>query len=68
VSRSNGISNTAVSPGQISNIHAMQPAETSSVFIVTHQRVTAALDRLELWMMPQIDGPDNDVFWSARGL
>jgi hypothetical protein len=45
-----------LSPVQISEILAVQPAETSGAFIFTQESVKAPLDGLGLWMMDQIDG------------
>jgi hypothetical protein len=56
-----------LSPEQIGDIVALQPAETSGAFIVTHKNVRAALDGLGLWMMEQIDGLDDDDLSSLLG-
>ena len=47
-------------PEQIDDIVALQPAETSGSFIVTHESVRSSLDGLGLWLMEQLDTLDSD--------
>ncbi|PTQ27264.1 hypothetical protein MARPO_0210s0006 [Marchantia polymorpha] len=56
-----------ISPEQIVDILAEQPADTSSAFIVSHVNVKASHDGLGLWIMEQFDELDDDKLFVLIG-
>jgi hypothetical protein len=56
-----------VSHEEICDILAVWPPESCGAFIVTHESVRLALERMGFWMMEQVDGLDGNEICSLVG-